>query len=211
MRVEKSVLAVVVAVAGLAGTAEAQGFGFGSGGRTYASVLAGAGESSGEFTLTAPFEMSGENDDDRGMFAAAAIGRDLGAYRFELEFSTRRNEGETGATSPCPGCDHAVTVHALMVNGLLDYQIGDSPVTLSAGLGLGVAGVMHDVMGEEATDSFTPAAQGILQASYAVSERVEIFGDVRYFKTLNEAAVSNSLEFSAYESQTVGLGVRFSF
>ena len=211
MWVSKGVLAAVLAVAGFtADMAAAQGFGFGSGGRTYVSATLGSADSFSDFsTSLAP--ISDENDDKRGFFAAAAIGRDLGRARFELEFATRKNSGETGAGSPCPGCDHVVTVHALMVNGFMDFPVGDTPVTLSAGLGLGVAGVMHEVMGEEATDSFSPAAQGILQVSYALSERMEVYGDVRHFQTLKEAPVSNTMEFGTYSSQSVGLGVRFSF
>ena len=211
MSVSKGVLVAIVTLAGFGSSmAQAQGFGFASGGRTYVAATFGQGDAASDFsTSLAP--LADKNDDDKGMFAAATIGRDLGRYRFELEFASRKNEGETGATSPCPSCDHSVTVHALMINGLVDFPLGETPITFSAGAGIGVAGVMHNIMGEEATDSFSPAGQALAQISYALNDRIEIFGDARYFKTLNEAPVSDSMEFGAYSSKSFGLGVRFSF
>lgn len=97
-----------------------------------------------------------------------------------------------------------------MANGYIDVplQIGITPYV---GLGAGMA--MVDIGGYKGKDTVF-AWQGILGASYSLTEFAEVFGEYRYV-AFDDIEFSSSLNekgnFLEYASHNFGAGVRFHF
>ncbi len=145
-----------------------------------------------------------------GTLAGGAVGYSYAdsPLSAELEFAYRSGDSETGVVS---GGDFAST--SLMLNGF--WSFGQSGrVSPYAGAGLGyVTEIDFDVPGSgEFSERGGLAWQVFGGVSYAVSERVSVFGELRYFdagsRDLEGAGASLSADYSTID---VLAGVTFSF
>lgn len=149
--------------------------------------------------------------------------------RFELEIGYREddidqiniNGNDVSGNGPAGG-DFEVTTY--LVNALVDYDLGNG-FKPYVGVGVGVAdiqananylngaGVQFNL--QESETVF--AAQGIVGASYGVTERIELFGDARYlatseaeFERVNAAGATTDHE-GDYNSFSINTGIRYKF
>jgi opacity protein-like surface antigen len=119
---------------------------------------------------------------DSGAIYGGAFGYDYGGrpFRAELEFSYR-----TGDATGTIGGDYASTT--FLLNGYYVFA-GNGAFKPYVGLGLGyVSEIDFDVTSGagigEYSDRGLLAAQAMLGADYALSDRLSLFGEVRYFTT----------------------------
>jgi opacity protein-like surface antigen len=118
---------------------------------------------------------------DTGAIYGGAFGYDYGdrPFRAELEFAYRTGDA-TGAVAG----DYASTT--FMLNGLYEFG-GGGAFQPYVGLGLGyVTEIDFDVTAGpigEYSDRGLLAGQVILGADYALSDRLSLFGEARYFAT----------------------------
>jgi outer membrane protein OmpA-like peptidoglycan-associated protein len=133
-----------------------------------------------------PFFPTFNTDSDTGWIVTGQIGYKWASnWRVELELGYRDNEGSL-RTFPgdvaLPGSTFDVTEFTQMVNVLYDFPITDK-FTFSIGAGLG-----GDLVDFEASnggapvgdDDYVLAGQLIAQASYAVSNRLDLYLDYHY-------------------------------
>lgn len=155
-------------------------------------------------------------DLDSGAIFGGAVGYDYAGspWRAEIEYAYRTADANSPASLGTGG-DFAST--SLMVNGFYSFSTV-SAVTPYVGLGLGVmTEVDLDIDAGPAVgeykDSGVFAAQIMVGANYAISDRVALFGELRYF-----TAGSQTLEGPGgariktdYDSvdAMVGLSIRF--
>jgi opacity protein-like surface antigen len=119
---------------------------------------------------------------DAGALYGGAFGYDYGdrPFRAELEFAYRSGEASGGLSG-----DYASTT--FMLNGY--YLLSrEGRATPYAGLGLGyVSEIDFDVTSGpdagEYSDRGLLAWQAVLGLDYAVSDRLSVFGELRYFQT----------------------------
>ncbi len=126
----------------------------------------------------------------------------------ELEFTYRSGDSEDGATT---GGDFAST--SLMLNGV--WNFGEtSRFSPYAGAGLGyVTEIDFDVPGSgEFSDRGGVAWQVFGGVSYAVTERVSVFGELRYFDAGSRTLTGSGGSLNAdYSTLDVLAGVSFTF
>ena len=152
---------------------------------------------------------------DTGFAGLASVGYGLGTgLRVEGELGFRDNDIDDIA-----GVDGSGDVSALTVMGnvLYDIDLGGR-LTPFVGVGVGLAQVDFDgvnpVGGSTVNnDSTAFAYQGIVGATYDVSDRFKLTLDYRYFAAPNVELTTNSgaSADSEYRSHSVMLGLRFSF
>lgn len=153
-------------------------------------------------------------------YYAFAIGRRYDGMRFELELARRGGEINSFAVA---GTEQAVTgdgltATSLMANAYVDFN-ADGTVSPYIGGGLGMAKVAADYVGAGGSVSGDASAlsfQLIGGASIQVSERIELFSDLRYMRVMETdhaltAPLGSSDVSFQYDGYTLGAGVRVSF
>ncbi len=193
-------------VAALAPTARADG-------SYYVKLFGGASD-----LRTDTFSFGGTVSDvdvDTGVVAGGAFGYDYAdsPWRAELEY-TYRSADVTPATSLGTASDYAAT--AFMINGIYTFSTTGT-LTPYVGAGIGVlTEVDLDIEGGAAAgeyeDSGVFAAQIMVGAEYPVSDRVGLYGELRYFaagsQTLDGTAGTIDADYDSIEA-LVGLSIRF--
>ncbi|WP_415404712.1 outer membrane protein [Tateyamaria sp. SN3-11] len=155
-------------------------------------------------------------DYDTGAIFGGALGYDYAGspWRSEIEFAYRSSDATLGATLGTGG-DFAST--SVMINGIYAFPTAGA-LAPYVGVGLGVmTEVDFDIdagpAAGEYNDTGVFAAQLMVGADYAVSERVGLFGELRYFtagaQTLE--APGGAVLDADYDSidALVGLSIRF--
>jgi len=177
-------------------------------------VGAGLGLSSSP-DVTASGTSGGKVVFDYSTMGAAVVGYDYGTnWRAEAEISRRAAGLKSVAATAASG---EALATSLMVNALYDLDV-DSVVKPYVGVGVGLA----DVNIKNGTpfggslinkSDSVAAAQGIVGASYAMNDKIDLFGDYRYYKTAKAdfttaVGTKTSMDFSAHSAM---VGLRFSF
>ncbi|MEL6619322.1 MAG: outer membrane beta-barrel protein [Pseudomonadota bacterium] len=154
-------------------------------------------------------------DFDTGIAAGGAFGYDYAGspWQAEIEY-TYRSADITPAASLGTGGDYAST--SLMVNGIYAFSAaGAVKPYVGAGIGF-MTEVDLDIEGGAAAgeyeDSGVFAAQVMVGAEYAVSDRVGLYGELRYFTAGSQTMTGGSGTIEAdYDSldAIVGLSIRF--
>ena len=200
-------IAAVVAVAGLyAADAQAQ-----DSGGLYVKAFGGSAmlrdtDVRGAVTGQASFEA--------GPIFGAALGYDAGDrwLRPEIEFAYRSGDADAfvGGTAG----DFASTT--LMINGYHDFdRVGAWTPYVGAGVGY-VTEIDFDISGGIAAGEYNDrggfAWQAMAGAGYAVSDRIGLSGELRYFdagsRTLTDPVNTITADYATFE---VVLGVRYRF
>ena len=182
------------------------------------------------------FECNNGCQDDYGSWSGSAfigiggieLESELASLRFEIEYYTRDSDNVT--TGSFPGLNPATffyntqidRAHAGFVNAYLDITVPNSNWTVSVGGGIGAGFTdisTNDaiVFGSVSDTNFAWNAGG--GASYAITERISIFGDVRYIDlgetNTNLTQASNSAPAGRYifdnRSVEARVGIRFRF
>ncbi|MEM7630438.1 MAG: outer membrane beta-barrel protein [Pseudomonadota bacterium] len=152
---------------------------------------------------------------DTGVVAGGAFGYDYAGspWRAEVEYAYRSSD-VTPAASFGTGGDFAST--ALMVNGIYTFSTPGA-VQPYVGVGLGfLTEVDLDIdagpAAGEYEDSGVFAAQVIVGAAYPVSDRVDLYGELRYFtagsQTLDGAAGAIEADYDSFDA-IIGLTITF--
>jgi opacity protein-like surface antigen len=160
----------------------------------------------GEFTGTASF--------GTGPVVGAALGYDYAdsPFRSELEFAYRSGEADTFAGGASG--DFASTT--VMLNGYYDFASG-GPFTPYIGAGAGyVTEIDFDVAGGAAPGQYSDrggfAWQAMAGLSYAVTDRIGLSGELRYFnagsRTLTGSSGSITADYATFEA-VAGVSFRF--
>jgi len=155
-------------------------------------------------------------DYDTGVIFGGAFGYDYAGspWRSEIEYAYRSSDA-TPVPSIGTGGDFAST--SLMINGFYSFG-GSGALRPYAGLGIGVVTeIDFDIdagpAAGEYNDSGGFAAQLMVGADYAVSDRVSLFGELRYFSAGSQTldGPGGSTFEADYDSldALVGLTVRF--
>ena len=155
-------------------------------------------------------------DLDSGGIFGGAVGYDYGngPWSAEIEYAYRTADVNSAGMIGTGG-DLAST--ALMLNGIYTF---DTPGAFTPYVGLGI-GVLTEVdididagsAAGEYNDTGTFAVQAMLGANYAVSERVSLFGELRYLsagsQTLDGPGGSTvDVDYDSFDA-LVGLSFRF--
>lgn len=154
--------------------------------------------------------ISADVEYDPGMAAIGNLGYYYGnGFRTELEL------GHSWADVDSPSGD--ANVLDTMLNGYYDFR-SDSKFTPYLGIGVGAARVSFDGIAPVGTTSlddsaWTFAYQGIAGVSYAVNNQWDVFGDYRYFGTLDsEVKTASGRDVDAeYSDHRLMIGIRFNF
>ncbi|WP_247872447.1 OmpA family protein [Azospirillum sp. TSO35-2] len=158
------------------------------------------------FGLTEEFKMGGIGDVSAGYATAMGL-------RAELEFAWRWRNSVDRTSSSTPtlnGLGGKTSSMAFMGNLLYDINVG-LPITPYIGLGAGVAGVKKSLNGASDRD-WVFAYQGIIGASYAVTDNVALTLDYRYFATVDpEFELGPVTSKSEYHNHTILAGLRYTF
>ncbi|SMH40318.1 Outer membrane protein OmpA [Azospirillum lipoferum] len=158
------------------------------------------------FGLKESFDLGGVGS------VSAGYASDFG-MRAELEFAWRwRNavDGTESATPALQGLSGKTSSIAFMGNALYDVKTG-TPFTPYIGLGAGVAQVRQKLNGVSDKD-WVFAYQGIVGASYAVTDNLAVTLDYRYFATLDpEFDLGPVTSKGEYRNHTILAGLRYSF
>lgn len=182
---------------------------------------------SGQFGLRAVEETDAssgsvdiESELGNAAYYAIAVGRRYDGMRFEIELARRGGEINNFSIA---GTDQAVSgeglaATSLMANAFVDFNT-DGRVSPYLGGGLGLARVTADYAGAGGTVSGDASAlsfQLIGGASIQISERVELFSDLRYMRVMETdhaltAPLGSSDVSFQYDGYTLGAGVRVSF
>lgn len=154
-------------------------------------------------------------DFSEGPAAAAALG-----YRYDSgfvgEFELGYRDNDVDSVSGATG-QGSVDSWSLMANLRYEFDV-NAPIRPYVGAGLGGARVNVDgagpIGGSLIGDHDTVFAyQGIAGAAYGVTEQIELFGDYRYFATMDPDLTTNagaSVE-GEHENHTLLFGLRWSF
>ncbi|MCG5243066.1 OmpA family protein [Azospirillum doebereinerae] len=158
------------------------------------------------FGLEESFKIGGIGDVSAGY--ATAIG-----VRAELEFAWRWRNSVDGTESATPALRNLggkTSSIAFMGNALYDINTG-TPFTPYIGLGAGVAEVRQSLRGVSDKD-WVFAYQGIVGASYAVTDNVAVTLDYRYFATQDpEFDLGPVTSKGEYRNHTILAGLRYTF
>jgi len=151
---------------------------------------------------------------DAGPVVGAAFGYDYAnsPFRSELEFAYRSADAKTfagGATG-----DFAST--SIMLNGYYDLKMG-GPITPYVGAGAGyVTEIDFDIVGGASPGEYNDRGGFAWQAmggiNYAVTERIGLSGELRYFdagrRTLTGSGGTIKADYASFEF-VVGVGYLF--
>ena len=153
---------------------------------------------------------------DLGWAAVVTAGhRFSNRLRTELEVGYRSNDVDSlSGTTDSRGAAHALTV---MGNVLVDFP-EIVQIRPYVGLGIGMAHIGVDdtspVGGSTLDDTDTvPAFQGIVGATYPLTDRLEVFGDYRYFEAIDpEFKLDSDVNVEGdYDAHSVMFGLRWHF
>lgn len=154
---------------------------------------------------------------DDGFGVVAAIGQELpnSPFRLEFEYAYREAETETidveGMSAPL---DSDVEIQSFMLNGIIDFKLGDGPFGVYAGAGLGVAITRFDIRSINGIDNDRSewnssfAYQGLAGVTFEVGDNAELFGGVRWFDALEVDITNVQLDTSSIDFEA---GLRFFF
>ncbi|MCV3272194.1 outer membrane protein [Roseobacter sinensis] len=154
---------------------------------------------------------------DSGAMAGLSLGYDYGGspWRSEIEFAYRTGDATDFSGGAGSGGDLAST--SLMINGYYQFATR-SAWQPYVGAGLGVATeIDFDIEGGSAageySDSGVFAAQIMAGARYAVSDRVSLYGELRYFTAGSPDLETDAGQVLAVDYDTLDLlaGVVFRF
>lgn len=148
--------------------------------------------------------VDGKIDAGSGWGATVTAGYAFGGPRVELEAGYRSNNGKD-----CPeGCSGDVDTASAMVNVLYDFDTG-TRFTPYVGAGIGAARTKVEDIGKKTVFAY----QGIVGASYAVTNELSAFADYRYFATEDVKGTSpgGSDVKVENENHTGMIGVRYMF
>ncbi|ALG75102.1 membrane protein [Azospirillum thiophilum] len=156
--------------------------------------------------LKEEFKIGGIGDLSIGYASAMGL-------RAELEAAWRWRNGVDGTSSATPalnGLGGKTSSVAFMGNLLYDFNLG-LPITPYIGVGAGVAGVKQTLNGASDRD-WVFAYQGIVGASYDVTDTVALTLDYRYFATVDpEFELGPVTSKGEYRNHTILAGLRYSF
>ncbi|MEI8397004.1 MAG: OmpA family protein [Rhodospirillaceae bacterium] len=144
---------------------------------------------------------------DTGPSGLASVGYGFGPIRAELEGSYRDND-----VSRSPGGSKGYTrTWGLLANALYDFDTG-TRFTPYLGVGIG-AGFVHDrVTGLYNGDDTTFAYQGIAGVSFAVTDRMSVTADYRYFATTDAEFNSGGSRWKVENANhVITAGLRWTF
>ena len=110
--------------------------------------------------------------------------------------------------------DSDVEIQSFMLNGIIDFKLGDGPIGVYAGGGIGVAVTRFDIRNvlgvendrSEWNSSF--AYQGLAGVTFELGDSAEIFGGVRWFDALEVDITNVQIDAS---SVNLEVGLRFYF
>ncbi|MBP2301407.1 OmpA family protein [Azospirillum picis] len=158
------------------------------------------------FGLTEDFKIGGIGDLSAGYATAMGL-------RAELETAWRwrnRVDDTSSATPALNGVDGKMSSIAFMGNLLYDFKFG-LPITPYIGVGAGVAGVKQTLGGQSDRD-WVFAYQGIVGASYDITDNLAVTLDYRYFATTDpEFDLGPASSKGEYRNHTILAGLRYSF
>jgi OmpA-OmpF porin, OOP family len=174
--------------------------------------------------FTGPIDIRSAFQD--GYAARGALGHDFGPIRLEGEFGYRHNSAQSLAVTNAGGLPGVISGPATgtakatsyMANALWDLDFG-SKVTPYIGAGLGMAHIkMASIASGGAVTGSTAdnglAMQGIAGLAYALSDRLDLTVDYRYFVTRKYMTLIDTLgrQFSSrYRNQAIMAGLTFRF
>jgi len=161
-----------------------------------------------------------ESELGNASFFSVALGRDTGNWRYEVELARRGgkiNNFSIGGTEQAVSGD-GLSATSLMANAFIDFN-EEGRFSPYIGAGLGLASVTADYSAAGGTidgQSSAFAFQLIGGASVQVSERVELFSDLRYMRAMETdhaltAPLGSSDVSFQYDGYTLGAGVRVSY
>ncbi len=142
--------------------------------------------------------------------------------RFEMEYAYREDDVDThrigGARLPASSGEFGA--HSLMANALIDFN-RQSPLSFYAGGGIGVAFVNYDNFRAAGANVFDDddtvfAFQGIAGAEYKIGRQWSLFGEYRYFGTVDPKVtlfpgVGGARRSVDLDTHNVGGGIRYRF
>ena len=156
-------------------------------------------------------------DSDTGWVVTGQIGYKWASnWRVEFELGYRENDGNL-ATFPggvaIPASTFDVTEFTQMVNVLYDFPITDKfTFSLGAGIGGDLVDLTTTGFGGVNDDDYVLAGQLIAQASYAVSNRLDLYVDYHYLVTdqpeFQIGAGPNNASFEV-DKHAVMIGLRY--
>ncbi len=147
--------------------------------------------------VTQAQDQSFNTDYDAGFTGGAAVGKQIGNYRAEVEgiYEESDTDGAGGDTQ----------FYGAMVNGYYDFKNASlfTPY-VGAGVGYGKVRYSSDVAGVNSTSEDTMAYQGIAGVGYELNPCWTLTGEYRYVGTTKAAD-------TRYQSHSALAGVRYSF
>lgn len=159
---------------------------------------------------------------DDGITTSSYLGKKLdNNIRIEGEFAWRRNDGENLAFNGIerPFTAKGAESYSFLLNALYDVDTG-GPITPYIGAGAGIGFIDNEflygpVNFEDSDTNFV--WQGIVGATYPVSEKIELFVDAKYFSAtgvnfVRTSPADNGVSLdSEYDNFSVSVGYRWNF
>jgi opacity protein-like surface antigen len=163
-------------------TQEASGF--------YGSAFGGAAIfNDGSVDVSTNTSGAADFEIEAGLSLGLRLGYDFGTFRVEGEYTYASGDIESLETSTGDvSVDSDITSNAVMLNALVDFDLSSS-VLLSAGVGIGASNVQYgsvEIGGStvvDAVDETVFSYQGIIRASYLLSENATLGVSYRYLVT----------------------------
>jgi OmpA-OmpF porin, OOP family len=171
------------------------------------------------YNPNAPAALVGSLESDLGWYSGVTAGYKFPmGLRLEFEGGYRfNNVNETILATPYVGDMSATTA---MLNVLYDIPVSETfAFSVGAGVGLARVGIeMNDGAAGNIIDDrdFVLAYQGILEASYAATDNITLYGGYHYmmaesFKLNGRNGVTPRLFMDDYKSNSLVVGLRYSF
>jgi len=154
---------------------------------------------------------------DEGWGAAVAVGRHLGSFRGEFEYSYRSMDIDSFGSPLLPSLagDGDVSAHSLMANLVFELPLGDR-LGLYAGGGAGGAYIDAEIDSTFGASSSSDEASGVVFAwqamaglDYAISERFDIYGGYRLWSATDLDEDEIEVDIPLVHSIEVGIRMRF--
>lgn len=159
-------------------------------------------------------DVEGTASFDRGPVVGAAFGYDYADSPFRSEFEYAYRSG--GVSSLVEGASGDFASTSFLINGYYELE-GYSALTPYLGAGIGyVTEIDFDISGGPAPGGYSErgsfAWQAMAGASYAITDRIEISGELRYFdagkRTLSGSGGRITASYATLEA-LVGVSLRF--
>ena len=162
---------------------------------------------------------SGELEFDDGFGVSLALGYDLPALpiSLEVEYSYRDAESETLSISGLPvpvDFEADLGLHTFMVNGVLNFNIGGTPLGVYGAAGIGYTLSTVDVASiaglpvDQDEEDFTFAYQLKAGMTFELTDDVLLYGGVRWFDALEADYDDVEVEEASVDLE---IGLKFYF